>query len=421
MIRMIRNAMVYLGDTFSSSDILIEEGVISRIAPNLPAVINAEEFDMDNCFVFPGLIDVHVHLREPGFSYKETVRTGTLAAARGGFTTVCAMPNLSPVPDSVEHLRQELEIIERDGRIRVLPYGSISVGEKQTALSDIEAMSPYVVGFSDDGTGVNDAELMENAMRRARACGKIIAAHCEDRSLGGCGAMNQGMAADKLGFPGISTESEWRPIQRDIELVKKTGCRYHICHVSCAESVELVRKAKAEGLPVSCETAPHYLVFCDEDVIDDGKFRMNPPLRSQADREALIDGIRAGVVDMVATDHAPHAAEEKSGGFLSSLNGVVGLETAFPVLYTQLVLKNILTLPQLIRLMSVNPSELFGIGSPLEEGRPADLTVFDLSRSEVVEPERFLSMGRATPFEGMKIFGKCVLTLVGGETVWEDR
>lgn len=418
--RIIRNAQVFSGDSFSKADILITGGIISKIAPDLPLVSGSEEFNMDSCFVFPGLIDVHVHLREPGFSYKETIKTGTLAAARGGYTTICAMPNLDPVPDSLDNLSRELSLIARDACVRVLPYGSITVGEKQRELSDMEAMSCAAVAFSDDGTGVNDCELMENAMLLAKACGKTIVSHCEDKFYP-CGPVNGGAAAERLGLPGNDPQSEWRPLERDIALVRRTGCRYHACHLSCAESVELVRRAKAEGLPVTCETAPHYLVLCDEDIKDCGSFRMNPPLRSAADREALIRGVADGTIDLIATDHAPHSAAEKNGGFAKSLNGVVGLETAFPVLYTKLVLTGIISLEKLLSLMSMDPSRVFGIGSPLAEGQRADLTAFDLNMHYTVDSDSFLSMGRSTPFEGMEVCGKCVLTMVGGKTVWEEK
>lgn len=418
---LIRNAKVYYDDVFVRNDIFIADGIIADIKPAISPEADVFVFEMNNCFVFPGLIDVHVHLREPGYFYKETILSGSMAAARGGFTTVCAMPNLNPVPDSMEHLNKELEIIKRDAFIHVLPYGSITVGEKQSELSDMEELAELVVAFSDDGVGVQSAEMMENAMLRVKRLNKIIAAHCEVNKLLDGGFVHDGEYARINGLKGISSESEWREIERDIELVRQTSCDYHVCHVSTKESVELIRRAKAEGLPVSCETAPHYLVLCDMDLKDEGRFKMNPPLRSDADRQALIEGIIDGTIDMIATDHAPHSEEEKSGGLKSSLNGIVGLETSFPILYTKLVRTGIITLEKLIELMQKNPSKRFKIGSPLEIGKPADLAIFDLDEEYVIDPKKFLTKGRATPFEGEKVYGKCRLTIVGGKPVWEDK
>ena len=418
---LIRNANVYYENVFSKNDVFIADGVIADIKSYIPPVSDVFVFDMNNCFVFPGLIDVHVHLREPGFSYKETVLSGSMAAAHGGFTTVCPMPNLNPAPDSIEHLNAELEIIRRDAKIHVLPYASITVGEKQNELSDMDGLAGQVVAFSDDGVGVQNAEMMEKAMLRAKSLNKIIVAHCELNELLNGGCIHDGDYARLHGYKGISSESEWREVERDLDLVRKTGCAYHICHVSAKESVELVRRAKAEGLPVSCETAPHYLVLCDMDLKDEGRFRMNPPLRSAEDRAALIEGIIDGTIDMIATDHAPHSNEEKSGGLKNSLNGIVGLETAFPILYTKLVKPGIIPLEKLITLMQVNPAKRFGIGSNLQIGQPADLTVFDLNEEYTIDSSDFLSLGRATPFEGEKVYGKCKLTMVGGIPVWEDK
>ncbi len=418
---LIRNANVYYDNVFSKNDIFIADGIIADIKPMISPVSDVFIFDMNNCFVFPGLIDVHVHLREPGYFYKETILSGSMAAAHGGFTTVCAMPNLNPVPDSIEHLDAELKIIERDATIHVLPYASITVGEKQNELSDMDKLAGHVVAFSDDGVGVQHAKMMENAMRRAKCLNKIIAAHCELNELLNGGCIHEGKYALLHGYMGISSESEWREVERDIELVRKTGCDYHICHVSTKESVELVRRAKAEGLPVSCETAPHYLVLCDMNLQDEGRFKMNPPLRSNDDKLALIEGIKDGTIDMIATDHAPHSKEEKSGGLKSSLNGIVGLETAFPILYTKLVKTGIIKLEKLVELMQINPSKRFGIGSSLQISQPADLTVFDLNKEYTIDPTQFLSMGRATPFEGEKVYGKCRLTMVGGIPIWEDK
>lgn len=372
--------------------------------------ISSERYD--NCIILPGFVDVHVHLREPGFSYKETVKTGTMAAARGGFTAVCTMPNLSPVPDSLANLQKQLDIIERDACIRVFPYGSITVNEGGKELSEMEAMSPLVVAFSDDGRGVQNDDIMLCAMTEAKRLNRIIAAHCEDNSLLNGGYIHAGEYAGSHGHRGICSESEWKQIERDLRLVRETRCKYHVCHISTAESVELIRKAKAEGLDVTCETAPHYLVFTDADLLEDGRFKMNPPLRSKRDRDALIEGILDGTVDMIATDHAPHSKDEKSKGLEKSVFGIVGLETAFPVLYTRLVRGGVITLEKLVELMSLNPAARFGID--IEN----DFTVFDLEDMYRIDDNDFLSMGRSSPFVGMQVFGKCLLTVCGGRTAY---
>jgi len=418
---LIQNAALLYDGVFIRKDVLIEDGIISEIKADIAPVPGTLVYDVNNCFIFPGLIDVHVHLREPGFSYKETILTGSLAAAHGGFTTVCAMPNLNPVPDSVDNMASVLERIDRDAQIHVLPYASITVGEKQATLSDMEALAASAVAFSDDGVGVRSGALMEQAMMRAKKLGKMIVAHCEVPELTNGGCVHDGIYARAHGLKGNPPESEWREVERDIALVRKTGCDLHICHVSTKESVELVRRAKAEGLPVSCETAPHYLVLCDEELLDDGRYKMNPPIRSREDRAALIAGIQDGTIDMIATDHAPHAVQEKAGGLSGSLNGIVGLETAFPILYTKLVKKGVITLERLIALMHANPAKRFAVGSEIKPGAPADLTVYDLSAGYVIDPGEFLSKGRATPFEGETVFGRCLLTLVAGMPAWEHR
>lgn len=364
--------------------------------------------------IFPGFADVHVHLREPGFCYKETVESGTRAAAHGGYTDVCSMANLKPVPDSLGTLSPELEAIRRSAVIGVHPYGSITVEEKGEVLSDMDAMAPFVVGFSDDGKGVQNDELMRSAMKRARKLGKIIVAHCEDDRLLHGGYIHDGEYAKEHGHRGISSESEWRQIERDIALVKETGCAYHVCHVSAKESVALIRKAKAEGVDITCETAPHYLVMNDSMLGEDGRFKMNPPIRSEEDRLALLEGVLDGTVDMIATDHAPHSAEEKAKGLEGSLMGVVGLETAFPALYTLLVGKGILPLEKLIDLMSTNPRKRFQIPDH------GSFCVWDLNSEYTIDPKQFLSMGRATPFDGMSVYGRCILTVHGGKAVWAD-
>ena len=363
--------------------------------------------------IVPGLCDVHVHFREPGFSYKETIASGSAAAAHGGYTAVCTMPNLDPVPDSAEHLQVQLDAIKRGAAIKVLPYGAITVGEKGEKLADMEAMSDKVCAFSDDGKGVQNDEMMREAMTAAKRLGKIIAAHCEDNSLLFGGYIHDGEYARMHGHRGISSASEYKQIERDLRLAEETGCAYHVCHISTKESVELIRQAKAHGVNVTCETAPHYLVLCDEDMQEDGRFKMNPPLRSREDKKALIEGIKDGTIDMIATDHAPHSAEEKGRGLEKSLMGVVGLETAFSVLYTELVMKNIITLDRLVELMSFKPKERFGIDTN------NDFAVFDISEAYKIDPEDFLSMGRATPFAGREVFGRCLLTVHNEKVVYK--
>lgn len=367
--------------------------------------------------IVPGLCDVHVHFREPGFSYKETIASGSAAAAHGGYTAVCTMPNLVPVPDSAEHLQVQLDAIKRGAAIKVLPYGAITVGEKGERLADMEAISDKVCAFSDDGKGVQNDEMMREAMTAAKRLGKIIAAHCEDNALLFGGYIHDGEYAKAHGHRGISSASEYKQIERDLRLAEETGCAYHVCHISTKESVELIRQAKARGVDVTSETAPHYLVLCDEDMQEDGRFKMNPPLRSLEDKQALIEGIKDGTIDMIATDHAPHSAEEKGRGLEKSLMGVVGLEMAFPVLYTELVRKNIITLERLVALMSFKPKERFGIDTN------NDFAVFDISEAYKIDPENFLSMGRATPFAGREVFGRCLLTVHNGKVVYkaEDR
>ena len=371
--------------------------------------------------IVPGLCDVHVHFREPGFSYKETIASGSAAAAHGGYTAVCTMPNLDPVPDSAEHLQVQLDAIKRGAAIKVLPYGAITVGEKGERLADMEAMSDKVCAFSDDGKGVQNDEMMREAMTAAKRLGKIIAAHCEDNSLLFGGYIHDGEYAKMHGHRGISSASEYKQIERDLRLAEETGCAYHVCHISTKESVELIRQAKARGVDVTCETAPHYLVLCDEDMQEDGRFKMNPPLRSRADREALVAGIQDGTIEVIATDHAPHTAAEKARGLAGSAMGIVGLETAFPLLYKYLVLKGVITLEKLVALMSANPRRIFALEGGVEEGNAADFTVLDLGAEYAVDPGTFLSKGRATPFAGWKVQGRAVLTVVGGKEVYDDN
>lgn len=368
--------------------------------------------DFNKLCIFPAFCDVHVHFREPGFSYKETIKTGSLAAARGGYTDVCTMPNLNPVPDSVENIKKQIEIIEKDAAVRVHPYAAITVGEKGEMLTDMKALSPYCIAFSDDGKGVQSEAMMRSAMLKAKVLGKIIAAHCEDNSLLCGGYIHKGEYARLHGHKGICAESEWKPIERDLRLAKETGCKYHVCHISCKESVELIRKAKAEGVDVTSETAPHYLIFNDMDLKESGNFKMNPPIRSEEDRQALIQGLQDGTIDMIATDHAPHGYDEKSRGLENSLMGVVGLETAFPVMYTYLVKKGIITLERLIELMAINPRRRFGLT------QTDDICVYDLQSEYKIDPSEFKSNGKSTPFDGMTVSGKNLLTICGGKAVW---
>ena len=416
---LLKNGLLFTKEGFLPADLLTAEGRIVSIARGLDAA-GAAVIDLHHAAVFPGFVDVHVHLREPGFSYKETIRTGTLSAARGGYVHVCAMPNLDPVPDSLESLNVQREIIARDAAVHVHPYGAITRGERGEALADMEAMAPYAAGFSDDGRGVQSGEMMRKAMLEAKRLGKPVAAHCEDNGLLRGGYIHDGDYARARGHRGICSESEWGQIARDLKLAEETGVKYHVCHVSARESVALIREAKARGVDVTCETGPHYLVFCDGDLREDGRFKMNPPIRSREDRAALIEGLRDGTIDMIATDHAPHSAEEKGRGLEKSAMGVVGLETAFAAVYTHLVKPGLLSMDRLMALLNGNAARRFGYGTPLAEGQPADLTVFGLDRPFKVDPERFQSMGRATPFAGMELYGVCLLTMADGKIVWRE-
>ena len=367
----------------------------------------------DKYTLLPGFCDVHVHLREPGFSYKETIKTGSKSAARGGYTAVCTMPNLKPVCDDPEHLAMQREIIDRDACIKVYPYAAITLNQAGEELADLEALAPYVIAFSDDGHGVQSESMMREAMTRARALGKMIVAHCEDNSLLRGGYVHDGTYAAAHGHRGICSESEWRQIERDLKLADRTGCAYHVCHISTKESAALIRDAKKSGVNVSCETAPHYLLLDENDLQEDGRFKMNPPLRAREDREALLDGLLDGTIDMIATDHAPHSAEEKSKGLQGSAFGIVGLETAFPLLYTNLVKTGILSMEALLQLLVYNPRERFHI--PLGN----DFSIWDLDAQYTIDPENFLSKGKATPFAGRSVYGKCLLTVYGGQAVYE--
>ena len=365
--------------------------------------------------IFPGFCDVHVHLREPGFSYKETIKSGALASARGGYTDVLSMPNLNPVPHNVDNMNLQREIIKRDAVIGVHPFASLTVDEKGEKLSDIENLAPISIGYSDDGRGVQSESLMRSAMEKAKSLNKIISAHCEDNSLLEGGYIHKGEYALKHNHRGICSESEWGPIKRDLKLAKETGCKYHVCHISTKESVEIIRQAKKEGVDVTCETAPHYLVLNDMMLQEDGRFKMNPPIRSESDRLALIEGVLDGTIDMLATDHAPHSYEEKSKGLEKSLMGITGIETAFPIVYTKLVKTGVLPLELVIKMLTDNPRNRFGIK---DDG---SLTVWDLSNQYKIDSNEFLSMGKATPFQGESVFGKCLMTVYGGKIVWQMK
>ena len=419
---LLQNAQILSsGGVFRAADVLLSGGRIVSIGDRISCPADAVSIDLHKAVLFPGFVDVHVHLREPGFSYKETIRTGTLAAAHGGFAHVAAMPNLDPVPDCAAALAVQRAIIEKDALVHVHPYGAVSVGEKGERLADLDGLAPGVIAFSDVGRGVQSESLMREAMMQCRRLGKILAAHCEDNSLLHGGYIHDGAYARAHGHRGICSESEWGPITRDLRLAEQTGCAYHVCHVSTKESVALIRTAKRRGVDVTCETAPHYLTFTDEDLQEDGRFKMNPPLRAREDRDALIEGLLDGTIDMLVTDHAPHSREEKARGLEKSAMGVVGLETSFAACYTHLVKPGILSLEKLLDLMHGAPMRRFGCGTELAEGQPADLTAFDLTKTYTVDPETFLTMGRATPFAGRALTGVCKLTMIGGEPVWKEE
>ena len=407
-----RNATVYENGIMKQRDMFFDGATLSPFAGDFSSLDNSSVAIIDNTVILPGFCDVHVHLREPGFSYKETVASGTAAAARGGYTAVCSMPNLKPAPDTRENLDVQLDIIRRDAKIKVIPYGTITVGESGETLSDMSAMAEDVAGFSDDGRGVQSDAMMLEAMQRAKALGKPIVAHCEDNSLLRGGYIHDGEYARAHGHRGICSESEWGQIKRDLMLVREVGCAYHVCHVSTKESVELIRQAKAEGLDVTCETGPHYLTIDDSYLEENARFKMNPPLRSPEDREAMLRGVLDGTVDMIATDHAPHSAEEKSRGLEKSAMGVVGIETAFAVMYTDFVKTGIMSLDKLVKIMSTKPRERFGIDS--DKG----FTVFEVGTEYEIKPDEFLSMGRSTPFEGKRVYGRCLLTVYEGKAVY---
>ena len=415
--------MVYQRGAFSVADVAVRKGTVEAVSAVIPPRPGDRVLDVSNCILIPGLVDVHVHLREPGFVYKETIETGTRAAARGGYTTVCAMPNLNPAPDTVKNLKVELDAIKKNAKIEALPYGCLTMGQKgRGELADIWGMAPFVCGFSDDGRGVQDEELMELAMLAVRKTGKLIAAHCEDESLLRGGYIHDGPYARMCGHAGICSESETAQVKRDLRLAAKTGCPYHVCHVSAKETVQAIREAKKAGVNVTCETAPHYLLLTDMDLQEDGRFKMNPPIREAEDRDALIEGILDGTVDMIVTDHAPHSDAEKAKGLEGSLMGVVGLECAFRVLYDRLIRsQRILSLEKLVELMCLNPRKRFQIPGGIEPGQRADIAVIDPNKTGVIDPDDFYSMGRATPFEGWETTGDIKMTMAGGDIVWKVK
>ena len=418
---LLKGGLLVGGGSSMKGDVLIENGQIADIAPSIDTIDEATEVvNVEGYVVTYGLADVHVHLREPGFSAKETIASGTLAAAHGGYTTVCAMPNLSPAPDAVETIAVEQQMIDEQAVVEVLPFATITTGRRGEQVVDVEALKDLSCGFSDDGSGVQIDEVMLDAMHRVAAVDGIIAAHCEENSLLRGGYIHDGEYAKAHGHKGICSESEWAPIARDVEMVAKTSCRYHVCHVSAKESVEIIRQAKKRGLPVTCETGPHYLVFSDADLQEDGRFKMNPPIRSAEDRDALLKGIQDGTIECIATDHAPHTAEEKSKGLKGSTMGVVGLETAFAVTYTHLVRTGMITLEKAVELLCDNPRRIFRLGGALRKGERADIAVFDVREPYKVDSQRFLSKGKSTPFEGMEVYGRCVMTLYNGKMVWKE-
>lgn len=416
---LLKNGTVYYQGKMQKADVLIQNGVVCKIDRDIQAdgcpVIDSSKFN-----IIPGLADVHVHLREPGFSYKETILTGTKAAAKGGFTLVAAMPNLNPAPDSAEHLKIELDRIEKNRVIKVLPYGSITVGEKGKELRDMAGMAKDVIAFSDDGKGVQNSEMMEKAMTVAKELNKPIVAHCEVESLLNGGYIHDGEYAKLHGHKGISSASEYEEVIRDINLSEKTGCQFHACHISTKESVDAIRQAKAKGLKVSGETGPHYLAFTDMDLQESGNWKMNPPIRSEEDRQALIKGVQDGTIECIITDHAPHSREEKSKGLAGSSMGVVGLETSFAAVNTYMVEKGYISFEKLVEVMSINPRKIFGLESGIQIGKPADITIVDPKAKWVVNPEEFISMGKATPFAGKTLTGKVIATIYNGDFAYSE-
>ncbi len=418
---LIKGGTVVANGISRKTDVLVADGKIAAIEESINSDGQTRIFDAEGCVVTYGFADVHVHLREPGYSVKETIATGTRAAARGGVTTVCSMPNLLPPPDAPETIAVQQQMIDEQAVIEVLPYATISKGRARRELAEIEALRPLSVGYSDDGNGIQTEELMREAMKRISAVDGIIAAHCEDDSLLHAGYIHDGEYAREHGHKGICSESEWGPIKRDVKLAQEEGCRYHVCHISTKESVAIIREAKSHCNHISCETAPHYLVLCDQDLKEEGRFKMNPPLRAAEDRAALIEGIKDGTIEVIATDHAPHTAEEKSRGLKDSAMGIVGIETSFAICYTHLVRKGIISIEKLIELMSENPRRIFRLGGAMKVGERADIAVFNITKPYIIDTDEFLSMGKATPFDGEEVYGRCLLTLFGGKEVWTEN
>lgn len=413
---LLKGGQALLPEGLAKADVLIEDGCIAAIGKQLE-IADCKVMDCTGKVISPGFVDLHVHLREPGFSYKETIASGTKAAAAGGFTTVCTMPNLNPVPDSVANIQQQLDLIHRDALVNVLPFAAITMGEKGQQLVDIEALNPLCVGFSDDGKGVQREGMMQDAMARIAALDGLVSAHCEDESLiapGGC--IHDGQRAKQLGVPGISSASEYAQVERDVKLALKTGVRYHVCHISTKESIQWVRWGKAQGAKVSCEVTPHQIMLCEQDIAQDhGRFKMNPPLRTQEDRTAIIEGLLDGTIDCIATDHAPHSAQEKAKGLAASSFGIVGLETAFAVCHTALVKTGLMSLQQLLHKLTAAPAALIGREAALRPGAVADITVLDANRTFTVDPQAFYSMGKSSPFEGKVLTGAVTATFVAGQ------
>ena len=415
----LKNGIAFINGTFKKCDIYIENDKIKEINEEIN-IEDEEILDLTGQYIFPGLIDVHTHLREPGFEYKETIATGSMAGARGGFTSICAMPNLKPVPDSMKNLQIELDAIKNTANVKVYPYGAITKNEMGEELSNMDEIANHIIAFSDDGKGIQEENMMRKAMIKAKDLNKIIAAHCEVNSLLNNGYIHDGEYAKINNHRGISSESEWKEIERDIALAKETKVKYHVCHISTKESVELIRNAKKDGVDITCETGPHYLLLTDMDLKEDGFFKMNPPLRSKKDQEALIEGLKDGTIDVIATDHAPHSLEEKTKGLEKSLMGIVGLETSFPLLYTYLVKQNVITLEKLLELMNTNARKRFNIGTKIEVGEKADFSVFNLDEEYVIDSNKFASKGRNTPFNGYKVYGKCKMTIVDGKIIFNE-
>lgn len=416
-----KSAKVYYENKLQNADVLVKDGIVVSVGEGIEAPVGTPIVYSKNRYILPGLADIHVHLREPGFSYKETIATGTRAAAKGGFTLVCAMPNLNPVPDCAENLKIQQEIIDRSAVIKVMPYAAISLNQEGSVLADMEALAKNSFAYSDDGKGIQEDRLMERAMRSSKTLGKTIVAHCEDLSFISKGAcIHEGDYAKEHGLIGIPSASEYVQVKRDLALVGNVDCKYHVCHVSCKESVDAIREAKKKGLSVSAETAPHYLVFCDKDLRDDGRFKMNPPIRSEEDRRALIEGIKDGTLEIIATDHAPHTQEEKNKGLLESSMGVVGLETSFAAMHTYLCKAGHISLEELVEKMSMNPRKLFGLPCGINVGQRADFILVDLEKEVKVDSESFASLGHSTPFDGMTLYGEILLTIFDGNIVYKN-